>query len=149
MPAERRTGAMVARYVALVGVVLLVAVPVYLYVEPPWRGLVMRLAAALVVGIAVLDLRGVLTLRLERREASAFDAARVAPLTAAGVPQRLQDLAASVRAATRSRRYFEGVFWPRLSTLARRPLVPPPARQGRGPSLARLREVIRSIEDER
>ena len=72
-----------------------------------------------------------------------------APAVEPGAPQRLLELTASVRAALRSRRHFEKVLWPRLTALATRPLVPPPLRRGRGPSLAGLREVIATIEDER
>ncbi|MCI0547110.1 MAG: hypothetical protein L0027_07475 [Candidatus Rokubacteria bacterium] len=149
MRAEPRAVGLATRYAALVAGVLLVAVPVYLYLEPPWRGLVPRLAAALVLGVALLELRGMLALRLARHEASALEAARIPPATEDGVPRRLRELTASVRAALRSRRHFETVFWPRLAALATRPLDRPAARRGRGPSLARLREVIRAIEDER
>jgi hypothetical protein len=40
-------------------------------------------------------------------------------------------------------------MWPRLTALASRPLVEPPARLGRGPRLGDLRRVIADIERER
>ena len=40
-------------------------------------------------------------------------------------------------------------MWPRLTALAGRPLVPPRARLGRGPTLGDLRRVITDIEDGR
>jgi hypothetical protein len=40
-------------------------------------------------------------------------------------------------------------MWPRLTALASRPLVGPPTRLGRGPSLGDLRRVIADIERER
>jgi len=54
-----------------------------------------------------------------------------------------------VRATRRSRGHFERNMWPRLTALASRPLAPPTARFGRGPSLAELRRVIAAIERER
>jgi len=149
MRGEPRPLATTVRYVILVGGVLLLAVPIYVYLEPQWRTLVPRLAAALLLGMALLELRGILAARLARPGTSALDAARIPPVIESGVPHRLLELTASVRAGLRSRRHFERVLWPRLAALSTRPLVPPPLRRGRGPSLARLRDLIATIEDER
>jgi len=149
MPAESRPLGTAIRYGVLAGVVLLAAVPVYVYLEPGWRAPFARLAAALVLGMALLELRRLLAGRIERPDASPLEAARAPAVVERGAPQRLLELTASVRAGLRSRRHFERVLWPRLVTLAGRPLVPPPPRRGRGPSLARLRDLIASIEDPR
>ncbi|MGH7389286.1 MAG: hypothetical protein ACREM3_07480 [Candidatus Rokuibacteriota bacterium] len=146
MRAERVLADIVARYLALGGVVLLAAVPVYVFAEPPWRPLVARVAAALVLGVALLELRRALAGRLARGEPSALDEARGRPAPTPAVPLRFLDLVNDVRAALRNRRYFEEVFWPRLAALAGRPLVRPPLRAGRGPSLASLRDVVAVIE---
>ena len=145
MPAERPL-ARTARWAGLGGVVLLAAVPVYVFVEPPWRALVARLASAFVLGVALLELRRALADRLAQGGTSALDEARGRPGPEPGVPYHFLDLIKDVRAALRSRRHFERVLWPRLAALARRPLVRPPVRPGRGPSLATLREVIGVIE---
>jgi hypothetical protein len=134
------------RAAVLGGVVLLATVPVYVYVEPAWRALVVRLAAALVLGTTLLHLRRVLVDHLDRAPASALDEARVRRGPGPGVPHRFQDLINDVRAARRSRRYFEQVLWPRLAALSSAPLEPPPPRRGRGPSLAGLRAVVEAIE---
>lgn len=149
MPAERLLARIAARYLALGVVVLLAAVPVYVFVEPPWRGLVARLASALVLGVALLELRRVLVGRLGQGEPSPLDDARGRPASAAAVPLRFTDLVNDVRAALRNRRYFEEAFWPRLVALARSPLVRPPLRAGRGPSLASLRDVLTAVERQR
>lgn len=149
MPADARPVAASLRYGLLVGVVLFAAVPVYVYLEPQWRALVPRLAAALLLGVALLELRGILARRVARHGASALDAARVAPAVEPGVPYRLVELRASVRAGLRSRRHFETVLWPRLTELATRPLPLPRLRRGRGPSLASFRAVVTAIEDQR
>lgn len=145
-PAEPALAGAAARWAILGGVVLMATVPVYVFAEPPWRLLIARLAAALVLGVALLELRRALADRLARGGASALDEAHARPGTPPDVPYRLLELAHDVRAALRSRRHFEKVLWPRLMALAPRPLVRPPSRLGRGPSLAGLRDVIAAIE---
>jgi hypothetical protein len=147
--AEERLGPVAARSAVLAGLVVLVAVPVYAYVEPPWRPLVARLAAALVLGVGLLQLRSVLVARIRADGLSALDAARGRRVPEPGVPHHFLDLVGDVRAALRSRRHFERVFWPRLAALAGRPLPPPPLRPGRGPSLAGLRATLAALEEER
>jgi hypothetical protein len=139
----------VVRCAVLGAVVLLASVPVYVYVEPSWRALVARLAAGFVLGVTLLQLRRVLVERLARGGASPLDISRARRGPAPGVPHHFLDLANSVRAALRNRRHFEEVLWPRLVAFARRPLVRPPGRLGRGPSLAVLRDVLDDIERER
>jgi hypothetical protein len=134
------------RCATLAGVVLLGAVPVYVYVEPPWRGLVTHVAAAFVLGVTLLQLRRALADRLEAAGDSALDAARARPEPAPSVPHHFLDLVSDVRAALRSRRYFERALWPRLTALTSRPLVRPPSRPGRGPSQVSLRRTLAEIE---
>jgi hypothetical protein len=144
--AERPLSWIAARCAALGGGVLLVTVPVYLWVEPSWRALVARVAAAVVVGVALVQLRRALAGRLHPGHASALDGARSARGREPGVPEQFLQVAKAVRAALRSRHYFEHALWPRLAALASSPLVRPPGRRGRGPSLADLRKVIAAIE---
>jgi hypothetical protein len=144
--AERPLAHVVARCAVLAAVVLMATVPVYLYVEPWWRALVARSACAFVLGVALLQLRRALADRLADGDESALDAARGHRGPEPRVPHHFLDLASDVRAALRSRRYFERALWPRLQALASWPLVRPDARRGRGPSLASLREVITAIE---
>jgi hypothetical protein len=146
MRADRSLPRIAARGALLGGVVLLATIPVYVYVEPSWRGLVARLASALVLGGLLLQLRRALAERLAQAGAAALDEARRRRGPEPAVPHHFLDLVNDVRAARRSRRYFEEVLWPRLAAFTPRPLVRPPGRRGRGPSLARLREVIASIE---
>lgn len=146
MLAERPLAAVTVRTAVLAVVVLLAALPVYVWVEPSWRPLVARLACALVLGVALLNLRTVLVERVEAAGASALDAARRARPPEPVAPHHALELVHDVRTALRSRRYFEGVLWPRLEALAGRPLTPPPRRRGRGPSLASLRALITDIE---
>lgn len=149
MPADRGLLFALARYAALAGIVLLAAVPLYFYLEAPGRGLVPRVAAALVLGIALLELRTLVALRLAAQGGSALDAALVPAPADDGVPHRLRETESSLRAALRSRRQFERVLWPRLTGLARGPLPAPPARRGRGPRISDVEALVARIEAER
>jgi hypothetical protein len=144
--AERPLAAVAVRCGGLAAIVFLAALPVYAWVEPPWRALVARLAAALVLGVTLLQLRHVIAERLAAGGVSALDATRVRPGDKPAVPYHVVELTRDVRAALRSRRYFETVLWPRLEALAGRPLARPPRRPGRGPHLADLSAVITAIE---
>lgn len=146
MTADRVLVGIVVRCAVLGGVVFLAAVPAYVYVEPSWRPLVARLAAALVLGVALLQLRRTLVERIAEGGASALDDARHRRGPEPSVPHHFLDLTRDVRAALRSRRYFDEVLWPRLAAFTSRPLVRPPVRRGRGPSLTALREVIADVE---
>jgi hypothetical protein len=121
-------------------------VPVYVFVEPAWRGLVARLAVALVLGVTLLQLRRAVADRLAPGPASALDEARSRPGPEPAAPLHFQDLVHDVRTALRSRRHFDRVLWPRLVALASGPLARPAVRPGRGPSLASLRQAIVDIE---
>jgi hypothetical protein len=143
---ERLIAPIAVRCLVLGGIVLLLAVPGYVFAEPPWRPVVARLAVAFVLGVGLLQLRSAVAERLARGGASALDQARDRPGSPPAVPLRFQDLIADVHAAQRSRRHFERALWPRLLALSSRPLARPPARPGRGPGLAALRDVIGEIE---
>ncbi|HEU4371718.1 MAG TPA: hypothetical protein VFV05_26140 [Methylomirabilota bacterium] len=146
MRGERSLARIAVRCALLAAVVLLASVPVYVYVEPPWRALVARLASALVVGGTLLQLRRALVDRLGQAGASALDEARGGRAPEPSVPHHFLELVGDVRAARRSRRYFEDALWPRLAALAAHPVARPRGRPGRGPGLARLRAVIAAIE---
>jgi hypothetical protein len=125
MRPERLLAAIAIRCAALGGVVLLAAVPVYVFVEPPWRALVVRLAVAFVLGVALLQLRGAVAARLARPGSSRLDQALMRPGNPPAVPLRLEELMDDVRATRRSRGHFERIMWPRLTALASHPLAPP------------------------
>jgi hypothetical protein len=144
--ADRPLAAVMARSAVLSGVVLLATVPIYVYVEPALRALVARGAAALVLGVTLLQLRRVLAEALEAAGASPLDATRVTRAPEPQVPHHYLGLMSDVRAALRSRRYFDNVMWPRLQALSTSPLDRPPLRPGRGVSLAGLRRVLTALE---
>lgn len=145
MRPDRLLGPIALRVAVLAVVVLMAVVPVYVFVEPSWRPLVARLGAAFVLGVGLLQLRAAVAARLAGRT-SALDEARGRPAPAPAVPLRFQELMEDVRAARRSRSHFERILWPRLTALARRPLVLPPARRGRPPGLGAVRAALAEAE---
>jgi hypothetical protein len=149
VPAERPLARALVQGALLGGLVLLAAVPVYVYVEPSWRPLVARSAAAFVLGVTLLQLRRVLAQHLDAQQASGLDAARRLPASPPEVPAHFLGLTSDVRAALRSRRYFEHVMWPRLTALAAGPLKLPQLRPGRGPGAAALGRVLDDVEASR
>jgi hypothetical protein len=146
--AERPLAQLAVRSAVLASVVVLATVPVYVWVEPSWRELVARAAAALALGVTLLQLRRTLAGRLEADGPWAIDEARRRRRPEPAVPHHFLGLASDVRAALRNRRYFERGLWPRLAALTSRRLTRPSARRGRGPSLASLRRVLADIERE-
>ena len=146
MRADRLLAPIVIRCAVLAGGVLLAAVPVYVFVEAPWRALVARLAVAFVLGVALLQLRGAIAARLARAGGSPLELELGRPASPPAVPLRFEELIDDVRATRRSRSHFDRIMWPRLTALASRPLSRPPARIGRGPSLGDLRRLIAQIE---
>jgi hypothetical protein len=149
MSAERHPLRAAARYAVLAGVVTFFAVPVYVFVEPPWRGFVVRAASALVLGIALLELRRSVVERVWDGGPSALDAERRRVTPAPELSPRFVTLLRDVRAGISSARHFDLVLWPRLVALARRPPFRPAVRPlRRGPSLEDLRDAIASIERE-
>jgi hypothetical protein len=146
VPADRPLVRVAVRGAVLGGVVFLVVMPMYIWVEPPWRALVARLAAALVAGVTLVQLRRALADRLADDGTSPLDEARRRRAPGPEVPHHFLGLMSDLRAALRHRRYFEEVWWPRLQALTPRSIARPPLRPGRGPSLASLRRVIDDIE---
>ena len=92
MRADRLLAPIVIRCAVLGGVVLLAAVPVYVFVEAPWRTLVARLAVAFVLGVALLQLRAAVATRLARAGGSPLEQELARP----GTPAR------GARSASRS-----------------------------------------------
>jgi hypothetical protein len=146
MSGDRVLAGILVRCLLFGSIVLLASVPVYVYVEPAWRPLVTRLAAAFVVGSALLQLRRTLVERVVAGGVSALDEARDRRAPEPGVPHHFRDLMADVRTGLRSRRYFEESLWPRLVACASRPLARPPLRLGRGPTAAGLRAALDAVE---
>lgn len=135
-------GAIVAVLVALA------AMPTYLALAPAWRTVAVRLVCAVAVAAgcvrAVRWARGV----VQAEDVSALD---VPPPRGAGpeLDSRFLALRDDVIESARSRRYFDVIFWPRLSELAGTELLQPVERRGirrRGPSMSEISSLVAEIE---
>jgi hypothetical protein len=144
-------------YLAFLGILVLAMTPVYFYAEPSHRPTVVRLGAALFLGVVLIHLRKLAREWLDAQPPSTFEAAlHRAPPGPWLAPLYLK-LRDEVRFSARSRAYFTHVLWPRIvrlralqvgQTLAAT-LVMPGGRRllRRGPSLASLRDLITEIEE--
>ena len=146
-PPERRWP-LVAGHLAFVALVILAAMPMYLFVEMRWRPVVVRITTALILGVFLKRVhKGIVGVVL-RDMVSTFDAALASPPPPPRPDSRLVELVAAVKAAVRSRRAFEHWVWPRLAGLARTPVAAPRSRRfGLGPSLDDLCVIVKAIED--
>lgn len=129
-------------------------VAIELLVDVPSRKAATQLAAAVVLGLAILKIRTLVRLRLERQAGSAFDAATERGSAEGFDHTRFHQLHDDVRFAAKSQRHFDLVVWPRLvrlaATAAGPPLPKPPGRSfGRGPSLEALAALVAVIEARR
>lgn len=148
---DRRWARILVAYLVGAGVLALAGTPVYLLVAAA-RPHVVRLAAALFVGIVLTHATKALRARLESHGAPLpEDIPPSGPDLAPLLPRELTTLRRDVRASLWSAREFERELWPRLEALAAsmgaEPPVKPPRRPlGLGPSLSALRELVAAIE---
>ena len=155
---ERRRWHWVAGYLLFLVCVCIALAPVYVYVESTYRAAVVRAGAALVLGVALIQLRGAVRRHKDGQPPSAFEEALnrgpIAPRTAP-IFVKLRD---EVWFSTLDQRYFENTLWPRMQRLLasrdRSTRRVGPAKPGgrrwlrRGPSLAALRELVTHIEEQ-
>jgi hypothetical protein len=157
-PRERRWPLLVAGYAVFIALVAGGAAPVYFILEPAKRPLVVRLAAALVMGVAVIHLMKMVRARLDARPPSDFELALEPPRREVSLDPQFVQIRNDLQFGASRSGYFDRVLWPRLVALAERPplgpaparLVYPPGRFfRRGPSLITLRNLIAAIGEER
>ena len=156
-PGRRQALRLLAGYATLGTLVGLGALPLVVAAEPANRPLVIRLAATLVLAVALAHLRGAARRAVDAEPPSAFDQAlRPRRPERPEVDRRFRELLDDVRFGPASERYWSRVAWPRLCKLAERlpgrPLLVEPPRSrlrrllGRGPSLAALRDLVARLE---
>lgn len=154
---ERRRWQWAAGYLVFLVCVWIALAPVYSYVESPYRAAVVRAGAALVLGVALIQLRGAVKRHNAAQPSSAFDGAVNRGPNEPDLAPIFLKLRNEVRFSTEDQRYFENALWPRvLRLLAGRdqrsrkgaPAMPAGRRWiRRGPSLAALRDLIAQIEE--
>jgi len=146
--AASRSGRRLIGLAIVAALLALVAMPGYLLIPPSWRSVAVRLACALVVAVGCVYVR--------RWARDALAAPAISPVHAPTAPPPGVELDATFRrlhddlvASTWSRRYFDVILWPRLSTLAGAELPRPAERRvgsRRGPSLSAIERIIAEIE---
>jgi hypothetical protein len=159
-PDRRRALRLLGGYAALTTVVGLGTLPIAVAAAPANRPLVIRLAASVVLTVALLHIRSAARQAVDAEPASAFDRALRRPLAEKPeVDRQFRELLDDVRFGPASQRYWSRVAWPRLTGLAERlsgsPLLEEPPRSrlrqilGRGPTLAALRDLVAQLEARR
>ena len=157
MSPERRWLGPFAWHAVLGGLLILVVVPLAIGLDPGRRPMVIRLAAALIVGLMLLDLVRAVRALSEAQPPSTFDAALEPMTTPVLLDPHFVDARDAIRAGAASEIYFSRVLWPRLLDLADRlpgrPVLQPPTRSRarrlfrRGPGVAALRGVIAVLQE--
>jgi hypothetical protein len=159
-PGSRPVLRVLVGYVALATLVGLAALPITVSADPANRPFVIRLAAAVLLAVILLHIRGAAGRAVDMEPPSAFDRA-LRPARAEKIPidRVFRELLDDVRFGPASHRYWTRVAWPRLCALAERlpgrPSLVEPVRSrirqllGRGPSFAQLRDLVSRLEERR
>jgi hypothetical protein len=116
-PPERRWPGLVAAYLVLVVVLAVPAAPIYYYVEPAYKLLVIRVCAGIVLAFTLHRLVGAVREQLEQQPLSSFDAAARLPAGAVYLAPQFERLRDEVGNSMRSRAYFTHILRLRLLTL--------------------------------
>jgi hypothetical protein len=152
---RRQALSIVVGYVALGGVVGLAFTPVVLGVAPASRPAMIRLAAAIVLGVALIHLRVVAGRRVRSEPPSAFDRALTSEPLSPATDRHFRECLEGVRHGSAREGYWRRVLWPHLCVLAERyhgAALPEPPRSAvrrlfrQGPHLAQIRELVRRLE---
>lgn len=137
-----------AAYSIPLGLLAVAAIPIYLALDAQWHSTLLRLVCATAVTVGSFRI-----VRKVRRAAAAHPASTAAAAPVAAPATLLDEVFLRRRDeliySVRSRRYFDAVLWPRLLTLAGRPLPLPPRRHWcsrLGPSRAIIESLIAEIE---
>jgi len=156
-PADRGWARLLGGYAAFTGIVILVTVPVAIAVDPGKRPVLIRVAAAIVLAVMLIDLVRAARALVQAQPPSPFEAALQPVKPATGIDRRFQALRDEIRFGVTSANYWDRVLWPRLCELANRlpgrPRLSPPVhvpRRGlfrRGPRLSALRAIIGKLEE--
>ena len=155
--ASRQVARFALGYAALGTAVSLIALPVAYAADPDVRPVVIRLAAAIVLAVALGQLVAAARRWVDAQTPGALDRSAAAPPAEPALDRQFLELLDGVRYSRTSETYWRRVLWPRLRALAEQlPPGPPlvePARSrarrllGRGPALPALQALVTRIEE--
>jgi hypothetical protein len=114
---ERRWPGLVAAYLVLVVLLAVPAVPIYNYVEPAYKLLVIRVCAGIVLAFTLHRLVGAVREQLEQQPPSIIEAAAHPPVGAVYLAPLFEKLHDEVGNSIRSRAYFTHILRLRLLAL--------------------------------
>jgi len=152
-PSERRWPGILVGYAILIGALAGVDTIAYLSVSDVNKELVIRIAIAVLVGVAILHVHARLRLWVEDQPRN-FELMLRPEMRSGKIDPLFLQLRNEVKYSVKSRRYFDRVLWPRLVKLGgaggnTKPLERPPERWiGRlGPSLRTVVTLITLLGD--
>lgn len=155
-PPKRRWPGLLAGYAIFLGLLTLIATPLYLSATSSFRPLVVRLVVAVILVVALFHLLRTVQTWINAQPPSTFEAALRRIPAESGLPPHFLRLRDEVRFSTSSQSYFEHVLWPRICVLGqgrggplREGALKPSDRRflRRGPSLNTLRNLIAEVEE--
>ncbi len=121
-PPKRRWPGLVGAYLALIVLLAIPAAPIYYYVEPAHKLLVIRVCTGIVLAFTLHRLVRALREQLEQQPASDFEVAAHRRMEAMRLAPYFEKLRDEVTNGVRSRSYFEHVLRLRLLALLDRKL---------------------------
>jgi hypothetical protein len=128
--------------------VVLAGLPAYLWIDPGWRPVAVRLACGVIVIAGCLRAWRAVRRAIGEQAASPLDARPVPPPPPV-LDERFLRARDDLVFSRRSRRYFDAILWPRLLALAGGDLVRPRPRRWigrRGPSSGALARLVGDVE---
>jgi hypothetical protein len=121
-PPKRRWPGLVGAYLALTILLAVPSIPIYYYVEPAYKLLVIRVCAGIVLAFTLYRLVREVGERLEQQLSTGFEAAAQPPAKGLSLAPQFEKLRDEVKHSLRDRSYFEHILRLRLLVLLERKL---------------------------
>lgn len=119
-PPKRRWPGLLGAYLALLILLAVPSVPIYYYVEPAYKLLVIRVCAGAVLAFTLSRMLKAVREHLEQQSASSFEAAAGLPAEVISLAPQFEKLRNEVQNSRRSRSYYTHILRLRLLRLLER-----------------------------
>lgn len=153
---EQRWAGLLFGYIVFAALLGAATVPVYMYLAPDSKPLIIRLAVGCLAGTILLRLARAARTASDSERASAFEQASPSRRVPARPNPTFEELRANLRVGMASANYFDEYLWPHFNRIAGRDgaglrlgrLVRPPDRRlrRRGPSFRSLARIVEILE---